>query len=75
MLGDKIKALRKENEWSQMDLAARLHIDQSSLSRYERNVCTPNVDVMMILAELLAVEPTQLFLEWEADRNDRSTEN
>jgi len=62
-LGDRIKRLRQERNWSQAQLAQRLNLHQKQVSGYERNVHVPSVDVLIRLAELLNVSLDYLAFE------------
>lgn len=66
-LGDRIKRLRQERNWSQGQLAQRLNIHQKQISGYERNVHIPSVEVLIRLAELLDVSLDYLAFD---DRDD-----
>ncbi|NJD06121.1 MAG: helix-turn-helix transcriptional regulator [Methylococcaceae bacterium] len=66
-LGDRIKRLRQERNWSQAQLAQRLDVHQKQVSGYERNVHVPSVEVLIRLAELLDVSLDYLAFE---DRED-----
>lgn len=66
-MGDRIKRLRQERNWSQGQLAQRLNIHQKQISGYERNVHIPSVEVLIRLAELLDVSLDYLAFD---DRDD-----
>lgn len=66
-LGERIKQLRQERNWSQTQLAQRLGVHQKQVSGYERNVHVPSVEVLIRLAELLDVPLDYLAFE---DRED-----
>ena len=69
-LGERIKRLRQERNWSQAQLAQRLDIHQKQVSGYERNVHVPSVEVLIRLAELLDVSLDYLaFDDREEARN------
>ncbi len=46
MLSDKIKALRKEHNMTQNDLAQRLNVAQGSVAMWETDKRTPDVDML-----------------------------
>ncbi len=54
-LGQKIKALRKHKKLSQEELATEVGINANHLSRLERGVFQPSVDVLKRLAVTLEV--------------------
>ena len=69
-LGERIKRLRQERNWSQAQLAQRLDIHQKQVSGYKRNVHVPSVEVLIRLAELLDVSLDYLaFDDREEARN------
>ena len=51
--GKKIAILRKENNWSQGELAAKLVTSVSVISRYERDEMQPSIETAKKLADLL----------------------
>ena len=51
--GKKIAMLRKENAWSQTELAKKLNTSVSVISRYERDEMPPSIEAAKKLAELL----------------------
>lgn len=52
-LGNRIKELRKAKDWSQKDLAKRLGTSSAQLNKYESAQNTPQLDRLILLAELL----------------------
>lgn len=66
-LGERIKRLRQERNWSQAQLAQRLAVHQKQVSGYERNVHVPSVEVLIRLAELLNVSLDYLAFENRED--------
>lgn len=54
-LGEQIRLLRRKNGWSQIDLAKRLCISNTTLSQYETGVRTPDDDLKMKMADLFGV--------------------
>jgi transcriptional regulator with XRE-family HTH domain len=66
-LGERIKRLRQERNWSQTQLAQKLGLHQKQLSGYERNIHTPSVEVLIRVAELLDVSLDYLAFENRED--------
>lgn len=58
---ERIVQLRKENDLSRLDLAKRLGINKSSITRYENGDMRPALDVMMKISEMFNVS-----LDWLA---------
>jgi transcriptional regulator with XRE-family HTH domain len=54
-IGDKIKILRKQNRWSQKQLAQKIGTSGPIVGRYERGEMTPSVEVAKKLADTLNV--------------------
>lgn len=51
-IGNFIKELRTERNWSQEDLAAKLYISRQSVSKWEIGQTTPSMSIMIKLAEI-----------------------
>lgn len=54
-IGDRIKRLRQEHDWTQAQLAEKLHVHQKQVSAYERGVNVPSTDILVKLAEIFDV--------------------
>ena len=54
-LGKKIAQLRKLRDWKQEDLAQKLNVHKSHISRWESGRMTPRVDALQRLAEIFGV--------------------
>ena len=48
-----LKNVRKDKNLTQKELAAKLNLDQSTISKYEKNIILPNVMVLKKLAQVL----------------------
>ena len=57
---EKIKALRKNMNFSQQDLAAKLHIHVTHLSKMENGHLTPSIDIVQRMMKVFAVSADQL---------------
>ena len=55
MLGARIAALRRQQNWSQGDLAHRLNISPSAIGMYEQGRREPSLDTAARLAEVFGV--------------------
>lgn len=62
-LGDKIKKMRKDRKWSQADLADKLSIHVTHVSRIETERFTPSLDLLKKLAEVFEVTTDYLIYE------------
>ena len=54
-IGERIKALRSEQRWSQGDLATKIGADPGQISRYENGQIAPSADAIVRLADVLDV--------------------
>ena len=59
-LGEKITALRTENQMSQKDLADLLYVNQATVSRWEKNIRFPDDDLIVKMARRFGVDPEVL---------------
>lgn len=66
-LGEKIKGLRKKKGWSQADLAGRVEVHDTHISRLETGRYTPSLDLLKRLAEVFEVSTDYLLFESAAD--------
>jgi transcriptional regulator with XRE-family HTH domain len=62
---DKIKALRKGANMSQQDLADKVHIHVTHLSKMENGHLMPSIDIVQRLMKIFAVSADQLLNEDE----------
>lgn len=62
-LGDRIRELRKEHDWSQADLGTRIGTDSQRISRYENGKLTPAIPALIRLAEALNVTVDYLIID------------
>lgn len=71
MLGARIAALRRERNWSQAQLAARLKISPSTLGMYEQERRQPTPDMLVRLAREFRVSTDYLLTgkasPWESE--------
>ena len=62
-LGEKIYALRTEKGMSQTDLAEALEVSRQSISKWETDVSTPELDKLIKLSEIFGVTLDELVLD------------
>ena len=55
MISKRIKQLRKQNKWTQQDLANRLHVGKTTVSNYETGHSDPNIDMINQLSKVFEV--------------------
>ena len=54
-LSEYIKNYRKTNNLTQTDLASKLYVSKQAISKWENDVCLPDVSLYPILSEMLNV--------------------
>jgi DNA-binding XRE family transcriptional regulator len=59
-MGNKIKKLRKECEWTQEDLATRIQATKQVISNWERNIAKPELKHLIALAEVFRIKTDYL---------------
>ncbi|MDR0866107.1 MAG: helix-turn-helix domain-containing protein [Candidatus Symbiothrix sp.] len=68
LLGKRIRELREEKQLLQRQLAAALEIDTPMYSKIERGDRKAKRKQVLILADLLQADPTELLTLWVADQ-------
>jgi transcriptional regulator with XRE-family HTH domain len=58
--GDNLKRIRTNKGFSQGDLAKMIEVHATHISRYERNLTSPNIDVLKKIADALEVSTDKL---------------
>lgn len=61
-LGKRIKLARVEMDFTQEDLAVKIHTKQKSISRYETGLTLPSLETLEKLSQVLQ-KPYSYFLE------------
>lgn len=59
-LGERLTMLRKEKGFLQKDVADHLHLTVSTISNYEKNIRMPNLETLVMLADLYDVSTDYL---------------
>ena len=70
MLAENLKALRKAKGLSQEELAARLHVTDKAVSKWETGRGLPSVDLLEPLAEALGLTVSELLSGRELTAED-----
>ena len=60
MLNERIKSLRLDRNWSQVDLAKMLHVTKQSVSNWENDNIQPSIEMLMKIAGLFSVSTDYL---------------
>lgn len=55
MVGNNIRRLRMEHEWTQEELADRLGVSRSAMGNYEREQREPGIDMLIRLADIFGI--------------------
>lgn len=55
MLNERIRKLRQERNWSQVDLAKKLNVTKQSVSNWENDNIQPSIDMLVKLARVFSV--------------------
>jgi putative transcriptional regulator len=53
---NKIKTIRKEKNLSQIELAKRCHVPQSTIGRIENYSMNPSIDILITILDVLNIE-------------------
>ena len=67
-MGEIISTLRKERNMTQKELAAKLHITDKAVSKWERDLACPDINTLPLLAEQLGVSVDTLLSSGTTDR-------
>lgn len=60
-IGQTIKKLRKANGWTQEELAAKLNISAQAVSKWETDLCSPDISQIVPLTTLFGISADVLF--------------
>ncbi len=55
MLNERIRKLRLERNWSQVDLAKKLNVTKQSVSNWENDNIQPSIEMLVKLAAVFSV--------------------
>ena len=69
ILADKIIRLRKQNGWSQEELAERMHVSRQAVSKWEAAQTTPDLEKILLLSRLFGVS-TDYLLKDELEQEE-----
>ena len=60
MLNDNIKTLRKKMGFTQVELAERLNVSQSTITSWENGTRRPDLDLLPVIAQIFGVSVDEL---------------
>ena len=55
MFSENLKTLRKQNGFSQEELASKLHVVRQTISKWEKNLSVPDADTLIRLAAIAII--------------------
>lgn len=61
LLGNKIQMLRKNKNLSQQELAQKLSVSSQAVSKWERNLSTPDISMLPVIARFFGITMDELF--------------
>ena len=67
--------LRIKNELTQSELAERIGVSIKTIQNWEYNICLPDVDRLIKLADLYTISMDELLMRGKVDRRDLFDEN
>ena len=73
LLSDTVTSRRKALNMKQIDLANKTGMNRSMLSKLETQNYTPSIEQLQALGEVLGFEPTDLFVDSQADNKNSKT--
>lgn len=65
-IGDKLKAARKKKSMSQEDVSKKLLISRQSISKWENNICLPDLENFKKICELYEIDTSELLVQSES---------
>jgi putative transcriptional regulator len=74
MLGENIKLYRQKKQFTQEELAARLHVTRQTISKWEKNYSVPDAEMLVRLAEVLEVQTSRLLGTEDNDETQTAQE-
>ena len=60
IFGDRLKEEREKRNWSQNDLAERLHVSRQTVSKWETGKNYPNIEILIALSDLFGITVDEL---------------
>jgi transcriptional regulator with XRE-family HTH domain len=68
-IGEQLKTLRKSLNLTTQEVANRVNISQSYISRFENNRSVPDVEMLAKILKVLGTDMTTFFSYFEKDKN------
>ena len=60
MLSERLRKLRKDRNWNQVDLAKRLNVAKQTVSNWENDNIQPSIDMLIKLSKIFNVSTDYL---------------
>ena len=70
MTGQKIAKLRTDAGFTQEQLAEKLYVTRVMVSKWERDICQPDYQTVLKMAEILSVSPDEIISKQDAVFNE-----
>lgn len=70
LTGQKIAELRANMDLSQEQLAEKLYVTRAMVSKWERDICLPDYNMILKIAEILSVSPDEIMSRKDAVLNE-----
>ena len=70
LTGQKIAELRTNMDLSQEQLAEKLYVTRTMVSKWERGICLPDYNMILKIAEILSVSPDEIMSRNDAVLNE-----
>ncbi len=67
----RLRVLRAEREWSQADLAERLHVSRQTINAIETGKYDPSLSLAFHIAKLFAMSIEDVFLPEDGERTSK----
>lgn len=67
----RLRVLRAEREWSQADLAERLHVSRQTINAIETGKYDPSLSLAFNIAKLFAMSIESVFLPDKTERTQK----
>jgi len=72
-IGQRISLLRKQKNWSQVELSKKINASREIISRYERNESQPSIEMIVKIANAFNVTVDYLIGQSENSAFDKET--
>jgi len=73
-IGERIKILRKEKNWNQAELGAKIGLGDTAVSSIEKGINAPSAKIIIKLSEIFEVSTDYLLKGVESERNISESE-